>query len=591
MEVNEKLRLLREKMREAGVDAYYIPTADPHMSEYIAPCYQGRAWISGFSGSAGQVLVDKDKAKLWTDGRYFIQAAGQLAGSEFELMKQNTPGYPSLFEYLSESLGEGQRLGANGRLISQKEAEALQELAENKGFESSFDLELLEAIWEDRPAPPDAEIFLLEEKYSGKKTAAKLSELREFLQESKADALLLGRLDDIAWLYNFRGGDVAHTPVALAYAYVDGEKACLFIDEAKVRPEVREALAAEGIEVLGYETAEGFVSKLEGKRIQLDPAGINHRLYAAIPDSCRIIRRSNYTEEQKAVKNETEIRNQREAYRKDGLALTRMIYQLKTHPDISEWDEQDVSERLLAEREKLEHFLEQSFTTIAAYGPNAAMMHYAPTPEKKAQLDAKGFLLIDSGGQYLEGTTDTTRTIALGPLTDEEIKSYTLTLKSHIALASAVFLEGIDGYYLDALARQPLWKHHMDYKCGTGHGVGYLLSVHEGPHRIASRPNKVALVPGMIVTDEPGVYIEGAYGIRIENVYVVEEDAYVEPDRYFCFSGLTLVPMEREAIDVSLLNEDEIAWLDRYHAEVYEALAPDLSEEQKAWLRDVCRPL
>lgn len=589
--INEKLALLRGKMRENGIDAFYVPTADPHMSEYIAPCYQSRAWISGFNGSAGQALIFADDARLWTDGRYFIQAEKQLEGSEFHLMKQGTPGYPKLYEYIVKHLPKGGTLGVNGELLSRSEVEKLEKLAADEGFSLALDKPLVEAVWTDRPAPPEAPIFLLDDCYSGRPTEDKLTDLRKHLEDKGYDAALFGRLDDIAWLFNYRGGDIAHTPVALAYAYVSAEDAVLFIDEAKVSEPVRETLKLQGIRVEAYDKAADFVAALPEQTICLDKAGINNRLYSAIPAHCRVRQERNWTETQKAIKNAVEIANQREAYRKDGLAVTRMIHWLKTAANLSEIDELQVSETLLGYREALNHFIEQSFTTIAAYGPNAAMMHYAPTPENKAGLEPKGFLLVDSGGQYLEGTTDTTRTIALGPLSEAEIKAYTLTLKSHIALASAVFLEGTTGYYLDALARQPLWKHFIDYKCGTGHGVGYLLNVHEGPHRISPHPNDVALVPGMVVTDEPGVYLEGRFGIRIENVYAVEEACYVEPDRFYQFSNLTQVPMEREAIDVNLLTKDEIEWVDHYHAEVYRKLHADLTREEAAWLKEVCRPL
>lgn len=591
MTINEKLALLRKKMQEEGIDACYVPTADPHMSEYVASCWQSRAWISGFSGSAGQALIMKDKAKLWTDGRYFIQAEKQLADSEFELMKQRTPGYPSLYEYLREQMPKGGTLAANGGLLSRKEAERLEKMAEEEGFKLRLDETLVEDIWEDRPALPEEPIFLLDEQYSGKTTEEKLKELRAELAAEKADAALYGRLDDIAWLYNYRGSDIAHTPVALAYAYVDREKAWLFLDERKADKETKARLAKQGVTLKAYDEITDFLAGLENQHILLDKAGTNNRVYEAIPASCRITQAQSWCELQKGVKNETEIRNQREAYRKDGLALSRMIYLLKTKKDLTELDEWQVSEILLSYRKELNHFKEQSFTTIAAYGPNAAMMHYAPSPENSAKLKREGFLLIDSGGQYLEGTTDTTRTIALGPLSEKEIKAYTLTLKCHIALASAVFLKGTDGYYLDALARQPLWKHHYDYKCGTGHGVGYMLNVHEGPHRISSAPNPVALLPGMVVTNEPGVYLEGQFGIRIENVYVVEEDCYVEPDQFYRFSNLTLVPLEREAIDTKMLSKEEIAWVDAYHAEVLKQLKDDLPAEVASWLEDVCRPL
>lgn len=591
MTTNEKLALLRHRMQEENLDAYYVPTSDPHMSEYIAPCYQSRAWLSGFSGSAGAVLVFPDEAKLWTDGRYFIQAAAQTKDSEFELMKQATPGYPPLLQYLVEKLPQGARVGVNGAILSQQEVESISARLESKQAALILNKPLVEEIWADRPSAPQAPIFLLAEEFSGRATEAKLSGLRESQARDGADATLFGRLDDIAWLFNIRGGDVANTPVALAYALVTGEEAFLFIDEAKVSDEIRSSLAAAGVSVRAYEAVGEALAALSGKILNLDKRALNSAVYAGIPSDCEVRDERDWTTWQKAIKNETEIYNQREAYRKDGLAVTRLIYWLKHLPDVSAVDELDVSDKLYALHLDLEHFIEPSFTTIAAYGPNAAMMHYAPTRENKAALAAAGFLLVDSGGQYLEGTTDTTRTIAMGPLTADEIRDYTLTLKGHIALASAIFLHGATGHYLDALARQPLWKHHSDYKSGTGHGVGYLLGVHEGPQNISSRPIDTMLVPGMVVTNEPGVYKEGLYGIRIENVYVVELDGEVDSDRFYRFSNFTRVPLEREAIDVRLLTDDEIAWIDAFHAETLAGLKNDLTADEASWLEAVCRPL
>lgn len=591
MTTDEKLALLRGRMLEEELDMYYIPTADPHMSEYIAPCFQARAWLTGFSGSAGAALVLRDEARLWTDGRYFIQAAKQIQGSEFQLMKQATPGYPRLLEFLVDKVPVGGRVGVNGQTISEQEVENIRTLLDEKQATLVTDLSLVEEIWEGRPEAPSAPIFLLEEQYSGKSTETKLTELRKHLEASRADAVLIGRLDDVAWLYNFRGGDVANTPVAYAYAFVTSTEAVLFIDEKKVSSEIREKLAEAGVTIRGYELVGAALATLSGEKLLLDKRYINSAVYREIPTDTVVRTETDWTTGQKAIKNETEIRNEREAYRKDGLAVTRLIYWLKHQEDLTKVDELMVSEKLEEFHQELSHYFEPSFTTIAAYGENAAMMHYAPTPENKVNLAPKSFLLVDSGGQYLEGTTDTTRTIALGTLTDEEIRDYTLTLKGHIALATAVFLEGTTGYQLDALARQPLWKHHLDYKSGTGHGVGYLLSVHEGPHSVSPRYVDQALVPGMVVTDEPGVYKEGKHGIRIENVYVVEESGFTDPDRFFRLSNLTLVPLEREAIDRSMLTEEEISWVNRFHQTVAEKLAPALAPEEASWLREVCKPL
>lgn len=592
MTTNEKLQALRECMKRENIDAYYVPTADPHMSEYVTPHFQTRAWISGFTGSAGQALVFQDDAKLWADGRYFIQAEQEIADSAFELMKMATPGYPSLHTYLLENIPEGGRVAADGRCISRSEQETLEAKLAQKNVELVLDLDLLGEIWENRPELPKGQAFLLDIEYTGKATEDKLRELREVMKEKEEDFQLIGKLDDIAWLFNIRGADVKHTPVILSYALISQDAALFFLDEEKLTKEISESLQASGITTKPYDAVYEVLETLEQKTItiRIDTRYINASVYKAIPQSNEIVEASDWTAYEKAIKNETEIRQQKEAYIKDGLAVTRMIHWLKTN-DVTKLDEVTVSDTLLSYREELDHFIEESFTTIAAYGPNAAMMHYAPTEEKQSKLEAKSFLLVDSGGQYLEGTTDTTRTIALGSLTDEEIKDYTLTLKGHINLARAVFLEGTTGNTLDILARYPLWQHRMDYKSGTGHGVGYLLSVHEGPHSISKARLNQNLVPGMVVTNEPGVYKEGKHGIRLENVYYVVEDELVDRDQYYRFENFTMVPFEREAIDLNLLTAEEREWIDQYHAKVFETLESRLDKECAKWLKSICAPL
>lgn len=590
MNTNDKLQALRNKMKEAKVDVYYVPTADPHMSEYVTPAYQARAWLSGFTGSAGQAVVSQSEAKVWTDGRYYIQAAKELAGSEFTLMKAGTPHVPKVQDYLLDCLPEKGVLAANGWTIAQKEVDFLQSRL-REGQTLRLDLELVEAIWTDRPELPHSEAFLLDEKYSGRRTQKKLEGLREALADEEADYALIGKLDDIAWLYNIRGGDVKSTPVLLSYALVGKQKAYFFVDDTKLGEEVRKALETDGVEIRTYEEISDVLSELNIQKIWLDKRFVNAAVYRSIPEQVQVVDKSDWTSLEKALKNTTEIANQKVAYIKDGIAVTRLMHWLKSHEDISSIDELGVSRTLLGFREELEHFIEESFTTIAAYGANAAMMHYAPTEGNKANLQESGFLLVDSGGQYLEGTTDTTRTFALGTLTDEEKTDYTLCLKGHIGLARAVFLKGTPGYYLDSLARQPLWQHRMDYKSGTGHGVGYLLSVHEGPHGVSRAYNSQALEPGMVVTNEPGVYKEGKHGIRLENTYYVVEDQYVEPDQYLAFENFTMVPFDRDAIDVGLLERFEIEWVNSYHTMVYETLKSYVSDSVRTWLEQACAPI
>lgn len=587
MHTNEKLVKLRQKMTEENIDIYYVVTADPHMSEYVPPAYQARAWISGFTGSAGTAVITQDEAKLWTDGRYFIQAAKEIADTEFELMKLATPNYPTPLEYIKEKLAPEGTIAADGFTISEARVEQVGDML-REGQRLRLDLDLIGEIWDDRPAVPHSQAFLLSEAYSGRKTSEKLADLRQYLIDNKVDYALIGKLDDIAWLYNIRGRDVKSTPVLLSFALIGQTEAHLFIDETKLSAEIIQALADDGIEVSAYDDVKSRLSALENVCITLDKRYINASVFRAIPETLEIVNQADWTNYQKAIKNDVEINNQKKAYLKDGVALTKLMYWLKNDEQIDSYDELMVSETLLGLRQGLENFIEESFTTIAAYGDNAPMMHYAPTEENKTKLQKKSFLLVDSGGQYLEGTTDTTRTFALGELTEEEIKDYTLCLKAHISLASAVFLAGTTGHYLDALARQPLWKHRMDYKSGTGHGVGYLLSVHEGPHSISRGWINQPLAPNMVVTNEPGVYKEGKHGIRLENTYYVIEDELIDSDQFYRFENFTMVPFDRDAIDVDLLNREEIEWLDTFHAEVEQAISPFLTAAEQEWLTQAC---
>ena len=592
LNTNEKLAQLRDEMQLEGVQAYYVPTSDPHMSEYNAEHFIGRQWLTGFTGSAGAALVTQDEALLCTDGRYFIQAEKELAGSDFKLMKQSTPGYPTVMEYLIDNLSENDTLAFNGEIVNQKQVENFAQQLEPHGIKLDVRQQLLAKNWTDRPAIPDTPTFLLGEEWTGRTTVDKIAGLRENLDKKKADVTVIGRLDDVAWLYNIRGGDIESNPVVHAYALVSQEEAILFIDMAKVSPEDKASLEADGVTLAAYDAVFEAVSKLYGKTIQLDKSGVNSLVYSYIPKNAKVLDERDWTTWEKSIKNDTEIKNQREAYRKDGLAFTKLIHWVKTHEDLTTLDELDIDRKAREFREEVDTFIDLSFGTIAAYGPNAAMAHYSATEDDKAQIGDHGFLLVDAGGQYWEGTTDTTRTMAIGELTEEEIRDYTLTLKSHVSLARAIFLEGATGYQLDMLAREPLWRNHIDFKHGTGHGIGYLLNVHEGPQSISSgKSNLTPMSVGMITSNEPGVYREGKHGIRIESVVVTIEDAVVGSDRFLKFETITRVPLEREAIDLSLLTEDEIAWINAYHEAVYADLKGDLSKEEADWLADVCKPL
>ena len=573
-------------MAERDITAYIEPTADPHQSEYVADHYKTRAWISGFTGSAGKVIITQDKAILWTDGRYFIQAEKQIAGSGFELYKMNTPGYPTYVEWLKTSLGNGDTLGFNGKVFSQASVEKLEEEFVGKDIKFIDEIDLVGDIWESRPELPRSTTFSLDVKYVGKSTNEKIEEVRNDMKVHDADYFLLSSLDDIAYLYNIRGNDVANNPVVISYALITLETAYIFVDKEKINSEVEVFLNENGVEVRSYEEIVGFIKELNAdSSLIMEKDKINRWLYNAIPDGIKIINQMNITTKLKGVKNSVEIDNQKKAYLKDCVALTKFFNWIDKNINNIEISELSAQEKLLEFRKEQENFLEPSFDTISAYKENAAMMHYSASETSNTVFSPEGLYLVDSGGQYCEGTTDITRTVALGAITSEEKKDFTLTLKGHINLISARFLAGTSGHVLDILSRYPLWQEGIDYKCGTGHGVGYLLNVHEGPHRISAAPNDIAMEKGMIVTIEPGVYKEGSHGIRIENVVVVDEDIKTDSGQFMKFEVLSYCPIDLDCIDVDLLSYKEKNCLNNYHEATYNKLSPYLNDEEKAWLR------
>ena len=590
LKVNDRVKKLRELMDEKGIVAYIVTTSDPHQSEYVAYYYKDRAWITGFTGSAGTAVITQDEAILWTDGRYFIQAEKELTGSEYKLYKMNIPGFPTYTEYLQEKLKTGDVIGFNGKVFDEYSFEDIKDLFEEKNIRFIDEHDLIGNIWEDRPELPRNKAFILEEKYSGKSTKEKIKEVRKALNVKNADYFLLGSLDDIAWLYNIRGRDVSNNPVVISYALITKEKAYLFVDKGKIDKNVEDILALNGVEICAYDEVRNFVEKFESnKRVLLDKSKINRWLYSGIPSGCKVINDMNITSKLKAVKNSTEIKNEKNAYIKDGVALVKFFRWLDDSIGKIEINELSAAEKLLECRKENEGFVEPSFGTISAYKENAAMMHYSASEESHKVLEPKGLYLVDSGGQYFDGTTDITRTVALGPIAEEEKKDFTLTLKGHINLISAKFLEGTSGHVLDILSRFPLWQEGIDYKCGTGHGVGYFLNVHEGPHRIATAPNNVAMEKGMVVTIEPGVYKAGSHGIRIENVVVVDEDIKTDSGQFMKFEVLSYFPIDLECINIEMLTEKEKAWLNGYHKEVYNKLSPYLNDEEKTWLKNETR--
>ena len=610
--IRERLEKLRKKMSELGIDYYLIPTADYHQSEYVAPYFQARAYFSGFTGSSGTLVVGMEEAGLWTDGRYFIQAEKELEGTGVDLYREMEEGVPTVSRWLADRIPVNGILGFDGKCLSVRRIRSLRkELAEKK-IRFAADYDPAEGVWTDRPPLPSHPAFVLGEEYSGESAPSKLGRLREKMQKFGAQMYVESRLDNLMWLFNLRGYDVECTPVALSYGLVTMDRQVLFIQESEVTQKLREYADSIGLELEPYEKVCSFLedASLYGSqcRVLFDPGSLSIRLWEALRkgrEAAGIQIRTHYdiekrspVEDFKAVKNETEMLNIRAAYRDDSAAVCRFLYWLHTHVQngtVSTLTEYSAAEKMDSLRAEISDFVELSFGTISAYGPNAAMMHYSAGKDDCAQLKPESMLLVDCGGQYLRGTTDVTRTMALGPVTEEMRRHYTLTAVGNLQLQEAVFLYGCSGRNLDILARQPLWNTFVDYKCGTGHGIGYLLGVHEGPQNIRWRFTEgmaeAVLEPGMIVSDEPGVYIEGKYGIRIETILEVVEAAKNGDGRFLRFRPLTFVPFDRDLIDPDYLTPQTRDALNRYHAGVYAQIAPLLNEEERDWLHEVTRPI
>ena len=585
------LNNLREVMKKENVDYYIIPSGDSHQSEYVPEYYKGRAYVSGFTGSAGTLLVGIEESYLWTDGRYFIQAEKELNGSGIKLMKMNIPGYPSLIEWIKNNVKEGKALAFDGSTISTNEYKNYKELSEKNGFNIKMDKDFLNEIWSDRPELSKEKIFIHDIKYCGRCTSEKLQEVRDEMKKLEGENYVIASLDDIAWLFNIRGNDIAYNPVALAYALISDNEAVLYIDEEKVANDDKRRLEAQGVTLKPYNDIYKDIKNVT-ESIIIDGAKVNGKLYYLISEDVKIIENLNITTSLKAVKNEVEIKNMEVSQVRDGVAMVKFIKWLKENVGKINMTEISASDKLEEIRANGEKFKGLSFNTIAGYKDHAAMMHYSATEESQYELNSEGMLLIDSGAQYLDGTTDITRTFILGSITEEEKRDFTLVLKSHIALATTIFLKGTNGCNLDAIARRPLWKYGMDYKCGTGHGVGFFLNVHEGPQGIRPFGNTIALEPGMILTNEPGVYKENKHGIRTENTLLVTK-AFKndEMGEFYKFDTISYCPIDLEGVDVSLLDEEEREWLNNYHRTVYEKLSPYLTEEEKKFLEKETRSI
>ena len=604
--IRDRLDALRKLMKERGMDAYMIPTADFHESEYVGEHFKCREYMTGFTGSAGTALITMDEACLWVDGRYYVQAAAQLKDSTVTMMKMGQEGVPSLRAYLEDKMPEGGCLGFDGRVVNAAEGLALEEMLRERGARISYGEDLAGMIWQERPELSAEPAWVLDERYAGKSALDKIADVREAMEKVHASVHVLTSLDDIAWLLNIRGNDILYNPVVLSYALVTMDQLYLFVNssvlEGKAYPyledekgiSVREYLERTGVTVMPYDGVYDMVEGLKNEKVLLEKCRVNYAVYRLIDGSNKVIDRMNPTASMKAVKNDVEIENEKRAHIKDGVAMTKFIYWLKKNTGRIPMDEISVSDYLGKLRMDQEGCIGLSFATISAYGAHGAMCHYSATPESSIPLEPRGLYLIDSGGQYYEGTTDITRTIAMGPVTDEEKEHFTLVLMSMLRLGDVKFLHGCRGLSLDYAAREPLWRRGLNYEHGTGHGVSYLSSVHERPNGIRfkmvpERQDNAVMEAGMITSDEPGVYIEGSHGIRTENLVLCVEDEKNEYGQFLRFEYLTYVPIDLEVIDREIMTERDVELLNRYHEQVYEKISPYLDEDERVWLAEATR--
>ncbi|MDA3809867.1 MAG: aminopeptidase P family protein [Spirochaetaceae bacterium] len=588
MTIHERISALRMQMEEKGLDAYIIPSEDPHGSEYVSPHWQSRKWISGFTGSAGTVVITKEYAGLWTDFRYYIQAAEELKDSDMDLFKFGTDGVPPYDQWLVKNLNAGQVVGINGKNFSASTAEELKTLLDKSKIMLNTDCSHIDRIWtEGRPSLPSGKVFLHDSKYNGKSRDEKLKKIRFQMNEHGATHHILTTLEDICWLFNIRGTDIDSIPVVISYAIIFLNKAYLFADLSKINDEVQKELKKSSIGILPYDDIEKQLAAIDKKAIILaDKTKTNIRLINAINKDIEIKYEKNPTLLLKAIKNETEINNIRKVMESDGVAMVKFFKWVEENRTSQVHSELSLAAKLRSFRAMGEDFSGESFTPIPGYRAHGALCHYSAEEKSQYSIDEKGGLfLIDSGGQYPGGTTDITRTITMGNPTEQEIHDYTLVLKGHIALSLARFPAGTRGYQLDLLARMAMWKEGIDYGHGTGHGVGYYLSVHEGPQNISSRAVDVPLLPGMVISNEPGIYREGSHGIRIENLVLVKKEKETEFGSFNKFETLTLCPYEPALIDVKLLDNDEKVWINEYNHEVQTRLSTYLNEDEKTWLK------
>lgn len=593
-QINPLISSLRKMMKRHHIDAYLIPSADFHQSEYVGEHFKTRAFLTGFDGTAGTALITSDHAYLWTDGRYFIQAEQQLEGSEIHLFRMGNPGVPTITEFLIQELPEGVTLGFDGRVISVTDGMQYDKIIADKQGTICYDIDLIDELWTERPPLSAEPAFHLSDEYTGASTATKLANLRQKMKEANATAHIITALDDLCWVFNFRGEDVKFSPLVLGYAIIYMNSVDLFIDSSKLTPEIMENLQASQVHCHSYHSIYDYVKGMNQDAILLDPMKLNYALYNNIPSSATKVEADNPSILMKAMKNTAELDNIRAAHIKDGVAVTKYMRWLKLNIGKIPMSELIASEKLEAFRSEQEGFLWPSFAPICAYKEHAAICHYNATPESNKELKPEGLFLSDTGGNYYQGSTDITRTLALGPCTDEEKLHFTTVAKSMLTLANTKFQYGVCGFNLDAIARKPFWDMGLDFNHGTGHGVGYLLSIHEGPANFNWRFRANASYPleeGMILTDEPGLYIAGSHGIRTENELIVRKGPANEYGQFMYFETITFAPIDLDAMDFSLLSIEDKKLLNQYHKQVWTNISPYLNEEEQDWLREYTREI
>lgn len=595
MKVSEKVEALRKLMAEKGIDAYVVPTADFHQSEYVGEHFKARQFITGFTGSYGTAVITRDDAGLWTDGRYFFQATNEMAGSGIRLMKMFVGDTPSVTEFLADAVPEGGTVGFDGRVLAMGEGQEFEEVLSAKNIKIDYSEDLIDQIWEDRPPLSEKPAFFLEEKYSGESTESKLKRVREKMKESGADVHIIASLDDTCWLLNVRGDDIDFFPLMLSYSIVTMDSMELYVDERKLDDQIHAELAKSNVHIHPYNDIYEDIKKLDTSlTAMIDPMKMNYALYKNIP--CKIVEAANPTILMKAMKNPVELENIKEAHIKDGIAITKFMYWVKTRYDKEKITELSSVDKLTSLRAEQEGYIRDSFEPLCAFADHAAMMHYSPSEESDVQLKEGAFFLNDTGGGYYQGSTDITRTFVLGSVDQEMKKYFTAVVRAMMRLSRAKFLYGCYGYNLDILARGPIWDLDLDFQCGTGHGVGYLGNVHEPPtgfrwYIVPSKNEHHQLEEGMVITDEPGIYEDGKFGIRIENEFIVRKGVQNKYGQFMHFETITFAPIDLDGIDPEEMSKDEREWLNNYHKDVYEKIGPHLTDEEREWLKEYTRAI